>query len=87
MKIGDLDERCGNCSLIDFCTEPFETPQLCCIDELAEMETSEYKSLVESITKEEISVKLQEYEENNISPWTDNRAGAMVDIVLERLMK
>lgn len=29
MKIGELQDHCGNCKLIGYCTEPYETPHLC----------------------------------------------------------
>lgn len=85
MKIGDLDEHCGNCKLIDFCTEPYETSQLCAYEELSDVEQEEYKRIAESITEEEIGDKLRQYEENNVSPWADERNGAICDIVLEKL--
>ncbi len=87
MKIGELNEHCGNCKLIDFCTEPYETPQLCAYEELADVEQEEYKRIAESITEEEIEDKLSQYEENNVSPWDDERNGAICDIVIEKLYK
>lgn len=87
MKIGELNEHCGNCKLIDFCTEPYETPQLCAYEELANVEETEYKRIAESVTEEEIENKLRQYEENNISPWDDERNGAICDIFLEKLYK
>lgn len=87
MKIGELNEHCGNCKLIDFCTEPYETPQLCAYEELADVEQEEYKRIAESITEEEIENKLRQYEENNVSPWDDERNGAICDIALEKLYK
>ena len=87
MKIGELNEHCGNCKLIGFCAEPYETPELCAYEELSEIEQEEYKKIAESITEEEIMDKLRQYEENNISPWDDERNGAICDIVLEKLYK
>ncbi len=87
MKIGELNEHCGNCKLIDFCTEPYKTPQLCVYEELADVEQEEYKRIAESITEEEIENKLRQYEENNVSPWDDERNGAICDIALEKLYK
>lgn len=87
MKIGDLDEHCGNCSLIEFCTDPYETPQLCVYEELADVEEEKYKRIAESITKEEIEDKLRQYEENNVSPWDNEHNGAICDIVIEKLYK
>ena len=85
MKIGNLNEHCGNCPLIDYCTEPYETPQLCTIDSLEDVEAKEYKRIAEGITDDEIEDKLKQYEENDISPWSDNYNGAICDIVLEKL--
>ena len=87
MKIGELNEHCGNCRLIDFCTEPYETPQLCAYEELADVGVDVYKQTAESVTDKEIEEKLKQYEENNVSPWDDERNGAICDIVLEKLYK
>lgn len=87
MKIGELNEHCGECELIGFCTEPYETPKLCAYEGLADVEESEYTRIAESITYEEIEDKLRQYEENNVSPWDDEHNGAICDIVLEKLNK
>lgn len=85
MKIGELQDHCGNCKLIDYCTEAYETPHLCAYKELEDVEEERYKKIAESITEEEINNKLRRYEENNISPWDDEKNGAICDIVLEKL--
>lgn len=85
MKIGELNEHCGDCPLIDFCTEPYETPQLCVYEELENVDAEKYKEIAEKITDTEIKDKLNQYEENNISPWTDEHNGAICDLVLEKL--
>lgn len=85
MKIGELNDHCGNCKLIDYCAEPYETPHLCACEKLEDMEEETYKQIAGSITEKEIEDKLKQYEENNISPWTDNHNGAICDIVLEKL--
>lgn len=82
MKIGELNERCGNCSIIGYCTEPYETPQLCACAALENIDEEEYKRIAESVTEEEINDKLKE---NNTSQWTHKRNGAILDIVLEKL--
>jgi len=87
MKIGELNEHCGCCKLIDFCTESYETPQLCVYEELADVEEEEYKRIAESVTEKEIKDKLRQYEENDVSPWDDERNGAICDIVLEKLYR
>ncbi len=87
MKIGELNEHCGNCELLDLCTEPYETPQLCVYEELADVEEAEYKRIAESVTEKEIEDKLRQYEENSVNPWDDEYRGAICDIVLEKLFK
>lgn len=87
MKIGELNERCGECELIEYCTEPYCTPKLCTYEELADVEESEYTRIAESITVEEIEDKLKQYEKENISPWDDEYNGAICDIVLENCIQ
>lgn len=87
MKIGELNDHCGNCKLIDYCTEPYETPHLCAYEELENIDEETYKQIAKNITEEEIEDKLRQYEENNISPWTDNFNGAICDVVLEKLKR
>lgn len=76
--------HCGNCGVIDYCTEPFETPALCCVNALADVPEENYIQLAEEITSEEIEEKQRQYEENGVG-WTDEDKGAMCDIVLEKL--
>lgn len=85
LKIGELNEHCGKCPLIDFCTEPYETPQLCTMESLEHVDTDQYKKIADDITSHEILEKLKQYEENNCSPWSDEYHGAICDIVLEKL--
>lgn len=87
MKIGELNEHCGNCSLIGYCSEPFCEPQLCMREELEDVEEEKYIRIAESVTEAEIEDKLKEYEENGFSPWDDGRNGAICDIVLEKLLE
>lgn len=85
MKIGELQDHCGTCKLIDYCTEPYETPHLCAYEELENIDEEIYKQIAENITKEEIENKLKQYEENNISSWDNEYNGAICDTVLEKL--
>lgn len=87
MKIGELNEHCGNCSLLEYCTEPFESPELCAYEELADVDETEYRRIAEGVTQEEIKDKLRQYRENNVSPWDNEHNGAICDIVLEKLYK
>lgn len=87
MKIGELQDHCGNCKLIGYCTEPYETLHLCAYEELEDVEVETYLEIAKSITEEEIADKLRQYEENDVRPWTDNHNGAICDIVLEKLYR
>lgn len=84
MKIGELDMQCGKCGVIDYCTEPYETPALCCISTLADVSEEKYIQLAEEITSAEIEEKQRQYEENRVG-WTDEDKGAICDIILEKL--
>jgi hypothetical protein len=84
MKIGELDMHCGNCGVIDYCTEPYEAPGLCCIEGLEDVEEEEYIRLAESLTADELDDKREQYEENGTG-WTDEWKGAFCDLVLEKL--
>lgn len=49
MKIGNLDQHCGNCSVVEYCAEPFDSLCLCTKEELADVEESMYKFVAEKI--------------------------------------
>lgn len=85
MKIGELEEHCENCPLIDYCTEPYEKPELCTIEELSDVDTGTYKEYAEALTEDDIKRKIGEYEENGFYDWSDERTGAICDLVLERI--
>ena len=57
MKIGQLDMHCGNCPIVDYCTHPHETPALCCVQGLQDVDIDDYKKLAEQVTEEEIQIK------------------------------
>ena len=59
MRIGELQDHCGNCKLIYYCTEPYETPHLCVYEELEDVEEETYLQIAENVTKEEIEDKLK----------------------------
>lgn len=86
MKIGELQEHCGECPLIGYCTDPYETPQLCAIDCLSNISTDTYRELAENVTATEIQEKLYQYEQCGVG-WTDERIGAICDIIIEKLHK
>lgn len=87
LKIGKLQDHCGKCKLIDYCTGPYEIPHLCACEELEDVEEETYLKIADNVTKEEIEDKLKQYEENNISPWTDNYNGAICDIIIKKIYK
>lgn len=84
MKIGELQERCGECPLIDYCTNPYDTPQLCVIDSLCNVSTDTYLEMAEKVTATEIQEKLYQYKKCGVG-WTDEGMGAICDIVIEKL--
>ncbi|MFA9464069.1 MAG: hypothetical protein ACERKN_07220 [Velocimicrobium sp.] len=47
MKIGQLEQHCGNCSVIDYCAEPFDDLCLCTDSRLKEVEEETYIELAE----------------------------------------
>lgn len=49
MKIGELDQHCGNCSIIEFCGEPFDEVCLCCNSTLEDLTEEEYLSRVDKV--------------------------------------
>lgn len=49
MKIGELDQHCGSCSIIDLCGEPYSEIMLCANEKLSEMEEEDYIRKVEEI--------------------------------------
>ena len=49
MKIGELDQHCGNCSIVDYCAEPFDSLCLCTREELADVDEDMYKFVAEKI--------------------------------------
>lgn len=58
MKIGELDQQCGNCSVIEYCAEPFDSLCLCTREELQGVEEDLYKLVakrIQSVNKKKIS--------------------------------
>lgn len=49
MKIGELGQHCGNCSIMDYCAEPFDSLCLCCKIDLQDMEERDYRKMAEDI--------------------------------------
>lgn len=68
-------------------SDAYYTPQLCMYEELDNVTEEKYIEIAESITEAEIKDKLKQYDENDFSPWDDERSGAICDIVLEKLLE
>lgn len=49
MLIGELDQHCGNCSIMEYCAEPFSDLCLCGKSDLEDVEESEYRKMAEEI--------------------------------------
>lgn len=49
MKIGELEQHCGNCKIIQYCAEPFDELCLCGVEALQEMEETDYIKTAEEI--------------------------------------
>lgn len=49
MKISRLDQRCGNCSIMEYCAEPFDALCLCAREDLKNIEESEYIKMAKEI--------------------------------------
>lgn len=45
MKIGELDQQCGNCKVLDYCAEPFDDLCLCTDSRLKDVEEEKYREL------------------------------------------
>lgn len=68
MKIGKLDQHCGECPLIDFCAEPFEELCLCTDSRLENVDTDTYEQLAVTIngSNEEICEAVIERLDNDL---------------------
>lgn len=51
MKIGELDQYCGNCKIINLCGEPYSEICLCADERLKNVTEEEYICKVEEIRK------------------------------------
>lgn len=49
MKIGELHQHCGKCSIIGLCGEPYSDIMLCANERLSGMEEEDYIRKVEEI--------------------------------------
>ena len=51
MKLKELDMRCGECKVIDFCGEPYSDICLCTNEAICDMEEDDYLETAISIRK------------------------------------
>lgn len=49
MKIGELEQHCGNCTLMEYCAEPFDSLCLCAREELVDVKVNTYKVVAQKI--------------------------------------
>lgn len=64
-----------------------DKPELCTIEELSDVDIGTYKEYAKALTEDDIKEKIKEYEENGFNGWSNNLAGAICDLVLERIFK
>lgn len=48
MKIGELDMKCGNCNVVDYCDEPYSNICICCDNRFEDVEEKKFIELVET---------------------------------------
>ena len=84
MKIGTLDMHCGNCRIIDYCSDPFDSLCLCVCEALKYVDESEYLQLAEAVTGDEIEKKNLQYAMAGLSHLPDTNQ-AICDVILEKL--
>lgn len=72
MKIGELDQHCGNCKIIDYCAEPFDELCLCTDSRLNDVEEDKYIELAEQSKEstnmdicKDVLKKIQQLSQNN----------------------
>ena len=49
MKIGELRMHCGNCSIVDYCGNPYGY-RICGQERFSDMDDSEYRRIAETLT-------------------------------------
>lgn len=49
MKIGELEQHCGNCTIMSLCGEPYSDVCLCANSQLADIDEDAYKKMADSI--------------------------------------
>jgi len=98
-KIGDMNSHCGECGLINFCGDPFESPYLCAEKRFKSVNIDDYIKLAETSTvslnyynffKQDINIDdfecLSDYEDA-IEAFETNAFKALVADDVERRLK
>ena len=57
MRIGELDQHCGNCKILQYCAEPFDELCVCTREALEDMEEEEYIRQAEEIRRRWTKIK------------------------------
>lgn len=60
MKIGELNMRCGECSLIDHCGEPYSYICICNIKRFENIDEETFLKLIENSTKKSKKAKIND---------------------------
>ncbi|MGF7010604.1 hypothetical protein M2146_001128 [Lachnospiraceae bacterium PF1-22] len=70
MKIGELNQHCGECSLVEYCGEPYDDVMICACTALKNVEEEKYKAFYEEkvdelwepgVTLETLKEKIEEW--------------------------
>lgn len=87
MKIGELEQHCGECDIMEFCTDPFETPCICCRRSLKDIEEEEYKRIAENLTEKEVKRKIKQLKKDKEIFYDKIWQGAVLELVKEKLQQ
>lgn len=83
MKIGELKD-CACCPLSDYCSGPSESPELCVVGMLKDVEVDEYEMYAAKMSSDDFSNKIRSREKWRVQ-WSERRPGAICEYVLDRL--
>lgn len=60
MKIGNLDMRCGECKLMDYCGEPFPDICICTQSRFENVEEDTFLKLIETSTRKSKKARIND---------------------------
>jgi hypothetical protein len=60
MKIGDLKMRCGECSIIDHCDEPYSDIAICCESRFADVDENEFLTVINKSKKKSKKARIND---------------------------